>query len=101
MLQASQQNLIKMLGPIATLVVGPKQMSDVTLRESTEQEEGALSAETGAPQLNDLGDKSLRGLHNTDPVGQAVHPHVAEVTIGIKPRRHGPKHLAPVRPERL
>ena len=37
----------------------------------------------------------------TDPVGQAVHPHAAEVAIGIKPRRHGPKHLAPVLPEPL
>ena len=76
-------------------------MSDVTLRESTEQKEGAFGTETSAPQLNDLGDKSLRGIHNTDPVGQVVHPHAAEVAIGIEPRRHGPKHLAPVLPEPL
>ena len=49
MLQASQQNLVKLLGPIATLVVGPEQMSDVTLREGSEQKENAFSTETGAP----------------------------------------------------
>ena len=74
MLQGSQQNLVKLLGPIATLVVGPEQMSDVTLRESPEQKEGALGTETSAPQLNDLGDKSLRGIHTHTQTDRQTHP---------------------------
>ena len=30
-----------------------------------------------------------------------MHPHLAKTTFGVKPRRHGPKHLAPVLPEPL